>query len=157
MRRWAPALPLADTTGNAEARIRASFARQTIMSTIGARIAAVKHGEVEIVLPFSDKILQQHGFIHAGAVATIADSACGYAALSVMPREAAVLTTEFKIHLLSPAKGERLRAVGRVVRAGKKLVVTIGEVFAEERGASKQVALITASMMVVETATGLRD
>jgi len=101
--------------------------------------------------------LQQHGFIHAGAVAAIADSACGYAALSVMPRDAAVLTTEFKIHLLSPAKGERLRAVGRVVRAGKKLVVTIGEVFADADGASKQVALITASMMVVETGTGLRD
>jgi uncharacterized protein (TIGR00369 family) len=148
---------LVDAADNVDARVRASFAKQTIMSTIGASVASVKRGEIEIVLPFSDKILQQHGFIHAGAVATIADSACGYAALSVMPSEAAVLTTEFKIHLLSPAKGERLRAVGRVVRAGKKLVVTIGEVFAEERGASKQVALITASMMVVETATGLRD
>jgi uncharacterized protein (TIGR00369 family) len=152
---------MADGSGTAtspvEARIRASFAKQTIMATFGAEIASAKHGEVEIVLPFSDKVLQQHGFIHAGAVATIADSACGYAALSVMPREAAVLTTEFKIHLLSPPKGQRLRAVGRVVRAGKKLVITLGEVFAEENGASKQVALITASMMVVETTTGLRD
>ena len=148
---------LADTADSADARVRASFAKQTIMTTIGASVASVKNGEVEIVLPFSDKILQQHGFIHAGAVATIADSACGYAALSVMPKDAAVLTTEFKIHLLAPAKGERLRAVGRVVRAGKKLVITIGEVFAEEGGKSKQVALITASMMVVETATGLRD
>ncbi|MBV9346611.1 MAG: PaaI family thioesterase [Pseudolabrys sp.] len=141
----------------ADARVRDSFAKQTIMATLGARISSVKAGEVEIVLPFSDKILQQHGFIHAGAVSTIADSACGYAALSVMPADAAVLTTEFKIHLLSPAKGERLRAVGRVVRAGKKLVITIGEVFAEEGGVSKQVALITASMMVVETKTGLKD
>jgi uncharacterized protein (TIGR00369 family) len=140
-----------------DARVRASFAKQTIMTTIGARVASVKRGEVEIVLPFSDRVLQQHGFIHAGAVATIADSACGYSALSVMPRDAAVLTTEFKIHLLSPAKGDRLRALGRVVRAGKKLVITIGEVFAEGGGASKQVALITASMMVTETATGLRD
>jgi uncharacterized protein (TIGR00369 family) len=128
--------------------VRASFAKQTIMAT---------RGGVEIVLPFSGKILQQHGFIHAGAIATIADSACGYAALSVMPDDAAVLTTEFKIHLLSPAKGERIRAVGRVVRAGRKLVITIGEVFAEEGGASKQIALITASMMVVETTTGLKD
>ena len=92
------------------------------MTTLGAEIAAVRAGEVEIVLPFSDRILQQHEFIHAGAVATIADSACGYAALTVMPRDAAVLTTEFKINLLAPAKGERLRAIGRVVRSGKKLV-----------------------------------
>ena len=141
----------------ADARVRASFAKQSIMTTIGASVASVKKGEVEIVLPFSDKILQQHGFIHAGAVATIADSACGYAALSVMPDDAAVLTTEFKIHLLSPAKGERIRAVGRVVRAGRKLVITMGEVFAEQGSESKQVALITASMMVVETTTGLRD
>jgi uncharacterized protein (TIGR00369 family) len=140
-----------------EKRVRDSFAKQTIMATLGAEIAAVRLGEVEIVLPFSDKILQQHGFIHAGAVATIADSACGYAGLSLMPRDAAVLTTEFKIHLLSPAKGDRLRAIGRVVRNGKSLVVTIGEVFAETAGASKQVALITASMMVVGTDTGLRD
>ncbi|MGA2566258.1 MAG: PaaI family thioesterase [Pseudolabrys sp.] len=140
-----------------DARVRGSFARQTIMTTLGAEIASVRSGEVEIVLPFSDRILQQHDFIHAGAVATIADSACGYAALSVMPRDAAVLTTEFKINLLAPAKGERLRAIGRVVRSGKKLVITLGEVFAEEDGARKQVALITATMMVIETGTGLRD
>ena len=139
------------------ARVRDSFARQTMMATIGAEVSAVRPGEVEIVLPFSDKILQQHGFIHAGAVATIADSACGYAALTVMPRDAAVLTTEFKINLLAPAKGERLRAIGRVIRSGKKLVVTLGEVFAEQGASSKQVALITATMMVVETGTGLRD
>lgn len=140
-----------------EARIRGSFARQTIMTTLGAEIAAVRAGEVEIVLPFSDKILQQHEFIHAGAVATIADTACGYAALTMMPREAAVLTTEFKINLLAPAKSERLRAVGRVVRSGKKLVITFGEVFAEDGATRKQVALITATMMVIDTGTGLRD
>ena len=140
-----------------DARIRTSFARQTMMATLGAEIAAVRAGEVEIVLPFSAGILQQHAFIHAGAVAAIADTACGFAALTVMPREAAVLTTEFKINLLAPAKGERLRAIGRVVRPGKKLVITLGEVFAEKGGASKQVALITATMMVVETGTGLRD
>ena len=127
------------------------------MNTIGANVAAVREGEVEIVLPCSDTLLQQHGFIHAGVVATIADSACGYAALTVMPAEAAVLTTEFKLNLLSPAKGERLRAVGRVVRPGRKLVVCLGEVFAEEGGRSKQVALMTASMMVIDTGTGLQD
>ena len=88
---------------------------------------------------------------------TIADSACGYAALTLRPREAAVLTTEFKINLLAPAKGDRLRAVGRVVRNGKTLVITLGEVFAESAGASKQIAMITATMMVVSTGTGLRD
>ena len=142
---------------DADKRVRESFSRQSIMTTIGASVQSVRRGEVEIVLPFADHILQQHGFIHAGAVATIADSACGYAALSVMPADAAVLTTEFKINLLSPAKGERLRAVGRVVRAGKKLVITMGEVFADEGGVSKQVALITATMMVVDTGTGLRN
>ena len=140
-----------------EARVRDSFAKQIIMTTLGAEVAAVRPSEVEIVLPFSDRILQQHGFIHAGAVATIADSACGYAALTVMPSDAAVLTTEFKINLLSPAKGDRLRAVGRVVRSGRTLVVTLGEVFAESAGVSKQVAMITATMMVVSTGSGLRD
>jgi uncharacterized protein (TIGR00369 family) len=148
---------LVETSDTADARVRASFAKQTVMATLGASVSSVRRGEVEIVLPFSGKILQQHGFIHAGALATIADSACGYAALSVMPDDAAVLTTEFKIHLLSPAKGERVRAVGRVVRAGRKLVITMGEVFADEGGASKQVALITASMMVMETTTALKD
>ncbi|MCK9918816.1 PaaI family thioesterase [Microbacteriaceae bacterium K1510] len=150
-------MTVAMTPSDIEARIRESFAKQTIMQTIGAEVLAVRAGEVEIVLPFSDKVLQQHGFVHAGAVATIADSACGYAGLSVMPADAAVLTTEFKINLLSPAKGDRLRAVGRVIRNGKTLVVTLGEVFAETGGTSKQVAMITATMMVVSTGTGLRD
>jgi uncharacterized protein (TIGR00369 family) len=143
---------------NVEVRIRDSFGKQTIMTTIGAEIAAVREGEVVVELPFSDKLLQQQGFVHAGIVATIADSACGYAALSTMPADAAVLTTEFKIHLLSPAKGERLRAVGRVVRSGRKLIIAMGEVFAHTGEAEpKQVALITATMIVVDPGTGLRD
>jgi uncharacterized protein (TIGR00369 family) len=149
--------PAPQELADIDRRIRDSFARQSIMRTIGAEVLGVRPGEVEIVLPFSDRILQQHGFIHGGAVATIADSAVGYAALSVMPRDAAVLTTEFKINLLSPAKGDRLRAIGRVVRPGKTLVVTLGEVFAETNGTSKQVAMITATMMVVATDGGLKD
>ena len=141
----------------AEARVRASFARQSMMTTLGAEIVAVRPGEVEIVLPCSDRILQQHNFVHGGAVATVADSACGYAALSVMPREAAVLTIEFKMNLLAPAKGDRLRAIGRVIRNGRKLVVTLADVFAEEADARKPVALMTATMMVVEGGAGLRD
>lgn len=126
------------------------------MATMGAQIAAVRPGEVEIVLPYSDKLLQQHGFIHGGVVASIADNACGYAALSLMPKEAAVLTTEFKMNLLAPAKGDRLRAIGRVIRNGRKLVVTLADVFAEEGEARKQVALMTATMMVVEGDASLR-
>jgi uncharacterized protein (TIGR00369 family) len=138
-------------------RIRSSFARMQTMATFGASLQAVRKGEVEIVLPFAAALVQQHGFIHAGVLATIADTACGYAALTLMPSEAAVLTTEFKINLLSPAKGERFTAYGRVVRPGRKLMVCLGEVFAEEGKARKQVALMTASMMVVDGGTGLRD
>ena len=140
-----------------EARVRGSFAQQTLMRTLGTEVLAVRPGEVEIVLPFSDHILQQHGFVHAGAVSAIADNACGYAALTTMPGDAAVLTVEFKVNLLSPAKGERMRAVGRVVRAGRNLVITAADVFAESAGTSKQVALMTATMMVVKSDTGLKD
>jgi uncharacterized protein (TIGR00369 family) len=126
------------------------------MTTLGAQVAAVRPGEVEIVLPYSDRILQRHNFVHGGAVASIVDIACGYAALSVMPKEAAVLTTEFKINLLTPARGDRLRAVGRVIRNGKKLVVALADVFAEEGATHKHVALMIATMMVVEGAD-LRD
>ena len=141
----------------AERRVRDSFSRQQAMTTIGASILAVRSGEVEIVLPFAQALTQQHGFIHAGITAMIADTACGYAALSLMPADAAVLTTEFKVNLLAPARGERLTAIGRVVRPGRTLMVCLGEVFAEDAGRRKQVALMTASMMVVETGTGLRD
>jgi uncharacterized protein (TIGR00369 family) len=138
-------------------RIRDSFGRMQAMTTIGASVAAVRAGEVDVVLPFSAALTQQHGFVHAGVIATIIDTACGYAALTLMPMDAAVLTTEFKLHLLSPAKGERFIAAGRVVRPGRKLMVCIGEVFAEEGTSRKQIALMTASMMVVDTGTGLRD
>jgi uncharacterized protein (TIGR00369 family) len=138
-------------------RIRDSFGRMQAMATIGASVAAVRAGEVDVVLPFSAALTQQHGFVHAGVIATIIDTACGYAALTLMPMDAAVLTTEFKLHLLSPAKGDRFIAAGRVVRPGRKLMVCIGEVFAEEGTSRKQIALMTASMMVVDTATGLRD
>jgi uncharacterized protein (TIGR00369 family) len=141
----------------AQTRVRDSFARQQAMVTIGAVLSDVRAGAVEIELPFSPALTQQHGFIHAGISAMIADTACGYAALTVMPSETAVLTTEFKLNLLSPAKGERLIAVGRVIKPGRKLVVCLGEVFAEENGKRKQVALMTASMMVIDPGTGLND
>ena len=141
----------------AEQRCRNSFMRQPAMTTIGASVLSVAAGEIELAMPFSDKLTQQHGFVHAGVITMLCDTACGFAALSLMPEDAAVLTTEFKVNLLSPAKGERFIAHGRVVRPGKTLMVCLGEVFAEEGGKRKQVALMTASMMVVDTSTGLRD
>lgn len=139
-----------------ERRCRESFARQQAMTTIGATVETMQSGEVVLAMPFSEKLTQQHGFIHAGVIAMLADNACGFAAFSLMPEDAAVLTTEFKMNLLSPAKGERFLAHGRVVRAGKTLMVCLGEVFAEEDGRRKQVALMTATMMVVDSSTGLR-
>lgn len=140
-----------------EHRVRSSFARQQGMTTIGAKLTTMGAGEVEIVLPFAAALTQQHGFIHAGIIAMIADTACGYAALSLMPTDVAVLTTEFKVNLLTPAKGDHLVASGRVVRPGRTLMVCLADVFAEDGGNRKHVALMTASMMVVESAKGLRD
>ncbi|GIK80576.1 MAG: PaaI family thioesterase [Xanthobacteraceae bacterium] len=139
-----------------EARVRESFARQNAMATIGAKLGNVRAGEVEIVIPFDPRFTQQHGFLHAGITAMIVDTACGFAALSLMPPDAAVLTTEFKLNLLAPGQGQRFLARGRVVRPGKKLMVCLGEVFAETDGMpAKQTALMTASMMVIDGATGL--
>jgi uncharacterized protein (TIGR00369 family) len=140
-----------------ERRCRDSFGRQQAMATIGASVHAMRAGEVELIMPFCARLTQQHGFVHAGIITMLCDTACGFAALSLMPADAAVLTTEFKVNLLSPAKGERFIAIGRVVRPGKKLTVCLGEAFAEEGGSRKQIALMTASMMVVDISTGLRD
>lgn len=137
-----------------EARVRDSFSRQTFMTTLGARMSAVRPGEVEIVLPFAEGNKQQHGFVHGGAVASIADSACGYAALTTMPAESAVLAVEFKINFLSPAKGEQLRAHGHVIRTGKKLIVAQSDVFALDGGREKQVAMMTSTVIVLENAGG---
>jgi len=139
-----------------ERRCRESFDRQQAMHNIGATVLAVRAGEVDLEMPFGQHLTQQHGFIHAGVITTLVDTACGFAAYSLMPPDAAVLTTEFKCNFLSPAKGERFTAHGRVVRAGKKLMVCLGEVFAEDGGVRKQVVLMTASMMVIDGATGLK-
>lgn len=140
-----------------EARVRASFAKQAMMDTIGATLARIAPGEVDIALAVSGHVSQQHGFVHAGAVATIADSACGYAALTLMPPGAGVLTAEFKINLMAPAAGERLLAQGRVLKPGRTLTVAQAEVFAEANGARKLVALLTATLMAVEGRAGVSD
>jgi uncharacterized protein (TIGR00369 family) len=138
-------------------RTARSFAKQALMETIGARILRIAPGEVDIELPVIAKLTQQHGFVHAGAVSAIGDTACGYAALTLMPPSAGVLTVEFKINLLAPAAGERLVAEGRVVKAGRTLTISQAEVHAEASGARKLVALLTATIMTLEGREGISD
>jgi uncharacterized protein (TIGR00369 family) len=132
-----------------EARVRDSFARQRFMATIGARLTSVAAGEVDIELDVRDDLTQQHGFLHAGVLAAAADSACGYAAFSLMPPGAAVLSVEFKINLLAPAIGDRVVARGRVIRAGKTVTVCWGDVTAHEGDAERLVATMVGTMMTV--------
>jgi uncharacterized protein (TIGR00369 family) len=139
-----------------EKRVRDSFARQTAMETIGASIAKVEPGKVTIELPFRPDLTQQHGFIHAGVVTMIVDTACGYAALTRMPASAAVLSAEYKINFLSPAEGEKLIARGRVLKPGRTLTVCFGEVHAKKDGNEKLVATMLATMITRE-GTGLED
>jgi uncharacterized protein (TIGR00369 family) len=140
-----------------EQRVRSSFAKQGLMRTLGATLENVSSGAVEIALRPREDISQQHGFVHAGAVSAIADSAAGYAALTVMPPSAGVLTTEFKINLLAPAKGDRIVAKGVVVKSGRTLTLAQTEVFAESDGRSKLIALLTATLMAVEGRVGVND
>lgn len=137
-------------------RIAESFQRQQLLSTtLGARLLRVTDGEVDIELPWSDAIRQQHGFAHAGAIATIADSSCGYACLTRMPEGSAVLSVEFKINLLAPAVGDRFTARGRVVRMGRTVGVATAEVIAHAAGKPNVcVALMQATMMRVEPKNG---
>lgn len=132
-----------------EARVRASFDRQRFPATLGAKLTRVAPGEVELRLPFREDLTQQHGFVHAGALTTVVDTACGYAALTLMPPEAAVLTVEFKVNLVAPAKGEAFVARARVLKAGRTLTVVTGDVLALERGAERLVATMLATMMAV--------
>lgn len=136
-------------------RIAESFQRQRLLATLGARMLRVADGEVDIELPWSESIQQQHGFVHAGAIATIADSACGYACLTRMPEGSAVLSVEFKINLLSPAKGESFVARARVVRVGRTVGVATAEVVAHSSAKPDSVvALMQATMMRVEPKNG---
>jgi len=127
------------------------------MSTLGATLGSIAPGLAEIAIRPDPAIFQQHGFVHAGALSAIADSAAGHAALSLMPSGAGVLTTEFKINLLAPAAGDRIVARGRVVKAGRTLTVAQSEVFAENGGQEKLVALLTATLMTLEAQEDISD
>ncbi len=142
---WQPKDP------NYAERVRASFARQRIMELFGARLVRVEPGLVDIELAFRPELTQQHGYLHAAAVTAIVDSACGYAALSLMPPGCEVLSVEFKINLMAPARGQSFLARGRVLRPGRTVTVCIGDVWA--RGADGQetaIATMLATMFRVE-------
>jgi uncharacterized protein (TIGR00369 family) len=128
-------------------RVRASFARQKVMAKIGARLSKVTPGAVEIELPFGEDLTQQHGFLHAGIVTAIVDSACGYAALSLMPENSEVLTIEYKVNFLSPAIGERFIARGEVIKPGRTVTVCKGDVLAVKEGKESAVAVMMATIM----------
>jgi uncharacterized protein (TIGR00369 family) len=145
------------TSEEQQQRVRTSFDKQGLMTTLGAKLGNVSPGAVEIVLRPTPAISQQHGFVHAGAVSAIADSAAGYAALSLMPADTGVLTTEFKINLLAPAAGDRIIARGRVIKAGRTLTLAMAEVFADTGGQEKLIALLTATMMAIKGRDGISD
>ncbi len=130
-------------------RVQDSFALQGAMGTLGASLGEVAPGTVEILLGWAPGLTQQHGFLHAGMVATALDSACGYAGFTLMPEGAGVLTIEFKINLLAPAKGQRFRMVGQVVKPGRTITVTEGRAYAIDQGREKLIATMGATLMTI--------
>jgi len=130
-------------------RVRQSFRKQAFMSTLGAELTSVGEGVLEIRLPFSPRLTQQDGYLHAGAVTAVLDSACGYAALSVAPVDHEVLTVEFKVNLLAPATGESFIAKAQVKRAGRKLTVCTADAFAVTGNKQKAVATMLATIMAL--------
>jgi uncharacterized protein (TIGR00369 family) len=142
--------------GDFETRVRDSFARQRAMETIGAELTRVTPGVVEIELPFDEALTQQHGFLHAGVISTALDSACGYAAYSLMPAGAAVLTIEFKVNLLAPGRGERFLFRGSVTKPGRTIIVADGQAYAfGADGEARLVATMTGTMMTVMGRDGI--
>lgn len=140
---------------NYQGRIRDSFARQGLMTLMGARLSLVEPGCVEIEMPFSDALTQQHGFFHAGGLASIVDTAGGFAASTLFAPDDGVLTVEFKLNLMSPADGDLLIARGDVVKAGRTLSVTKGEVFVRKNGDTKTCALMQQTLMRIVGQVGI--
>lgn len=140
-----------------EQRVRDSFVRQQFMKTLGATLELVRPGEVLIALPFSAALTQQHGFLHAGVVASVVDSACGYAALSLMDPGAGVMSVEFKVNMLAPAAGNRFVALGRVVKSGRTITVCHGELRAVQAEGEVLVAVMQGTMMAVRDRDGISD
>lgn len=133
---------------NLRERCLASFARQAMMQTLGVEVVSVDPGEVVLAFDHDARLTQQHGFVHAGALGTVLDSACGYAALTLMPAGHAVLTVEYKLNLLRPAEGERFEGRGRVVKPGRTLTVAEGEL-TEAGRPDRPIATMSATLMAV--------
>src|SRR5262249_28111787 len=144
-----PARAFAAPDPGFEALVRDSFAQQAMMRTLGAELVAVRAGEVEIALPFRSDLTQQHGYLHAAVVTAIADSACGYAASTLMSAGSEVLSVEFKVNLLAPAAGRRFVARARVLRPGRTLAVCAAEVSAQDDRGDTLVAAMQATMIAI--------
>ena len=139
-----------------DARVRASFARQQVMATLGAEIALLSPGAIELTMPYGAPFTQQHGFVHAGIIATALDSACGYAAFSLMAASAGVLTVEFKTSLLAPAQGERFIFRAHVIKPGKTLTFCEAQAFATLGNAEPRlVATMSATLMAIYDRPGI--
>jgi uncharacterized protein (TIGR00369 family) len=139
-----------------EERVRASFSRQQVMTTLQAELTSVTPGIVEIEMPYSIALTQQHGFLHAGIISAALDSACGYAAFSLLPENASVLTIEFKVNLLAPGKGERFLFRGSVTKPGRTIVVADGQAYAYAAdGEARLIATMTGTMMTVTGREGV--
>ncbi len=132
-----------------QSKIERSFAAQSMMTTFGASLVSTNHGQVVIAAPILNTCQQQHGFGHAALTFGLGDSAAGYAALSVMPKGCEVLTSEMKINLLAPAKGNHLEAIGKVVKPGRRLVIVQSEVFDVDGEARTKIALMTGTMVPI--------
>ena len=130
--------------------IKESFAKQGLMKTFNAQLDDVMQGKIVISMPYANEISQQHQFFHGGVIGALGDSACGYAALSIVPEGEAALTAEYKINLLAPADGERLIAVGEVLKAGRTLIVCQGNVFIEKNDVRKLCGTMLMTMCVVK-------
>jgi uncharacterized protein (TIGR00369 family) len=140
-------LPLENAHSEFAMRVRDSFDRQGLMKHLGAHIAQLRSGQVEIRVPYRNELTQQHNYFHAGVSGAIADSACGYAAYTLMPMDSSVLTVEYKINLLAPAAGEELIARARVVRSGKTLKICSADVYVRNGVAETHCATMLATIM----------
>jgi len=130
-------------------RVRKSFERQQVMAWIGAGLTHLAPGQCEITLPHKPQLTQQHGYIHGGIIGTIGDTAAGYAAYTLMPHDASVLTVEYKMNIMAPGDGELLIARGEVIRAGRTLVVARADVFAVKAGRETQCACLLQTLMTM--------
>ena len=138
-------------------KVQESFDRQRAMKSLGVTIENIEPGRIELKMPYLEEYTQQHGFVHAGILSTAMDSACGYAAFSLMPEESAVLTIEYKLNLLAPAKGDFFLLIGEVLKAGRTVIVCQAEAYSNEEGEQKLVAQMTGTMMMILGRKGIEQ